>query len=76
MICAELSIRYLGVLLNSRKLNLVSCEPQIHQIKKKILIMVGEDSLFGGQTVANKNSNSCDYYLLVLGFHSSETMYH
>lgn len=27
MICGELPIRYLGVSLNSRKLNLVTCEP-------------------------------------------------
>lgn len=35
MVCGELPVRYLGVPLNSRKLNLASCDPLIHQIKKR-----------------------------------------
>lgn len=35
MINGTLPVRYLGVPLNSRKLNLVNCEPLIHQIKSR-----------------------------------------
>lgn len=36
MVCGVLLVRYLGVPLNSRKLNLVSCKPLLHQIKKRL----------------------------------------
>ncbi|XP_048599611.1 uncharacterized protein LOC106398140 [Brassica napus] len=36
MVCGTLPVRYLGVPLSSKKLNLTNCEPLIHQIKARL----------------------------------------
>lgn len=36
ILCVSLPFRYLGIPLNSQKLNLQICEPLLHQIKKRL----------------------------------------
>ena len=54
MICGTLPVRYLGVPLNSRKLNLVTCEPLIHQIKKKFSSWSVKSLSFAGRLLIIK----------------------
>ncbi|XP_056863927.1 uncharacterized protein LOC108850223 [Raphanus sativus] len=54
MLCGELPVRYLGVPLNSRKLTLVTCEPLIHQIKKRLSSWSVKSLSFAGRLLLIK----------------------
>lgn len=50
----SLPFHYLGVPLNSKKLNLVSCEPLLHQIKAKLSSWSVKSLLFAGKLLLIK----------------------
>lgn len=54
MTCGTLPVRYLGVPLNSRKLNLANCEPLIHQIKKRLSSWSVKSLSFSGRLLLIK----------------------
>lgn len=54
MVCGVLPIRYLGVPLNSKKLNLVNCEPLLHQIKKRLSSWTVKSLSFAGRLLLIK----------------------
>lgn len=54
MVCGELPIRYFGVPLNSKKLNLVNCEPLLHQIKKRLSYWTLKSLSFSGRLLLIK----------------------
>lgn len=54
MVCRELPIRYLCVPLHSKKLNLVNCEPLLHQIKKRLSSWTVKSLSFAGRLLVIK----------------------
>ncbi|KAL0696593.1 hypothetical protein Bca4012_063773 [Brassica carinata] len=54
MVCGALPIRYLGVPLNSKNLNLVNCEPLLHQIKKRLSSWTVKSLSFAGRLLLIK----------------------
>lgn len=54
MSCGTLHVRYLGVPLNSKKLNLANCEPLIHQIKSRLSSWSVKSLSFSGRLLLIK----------------------
>lgn len=54
MVCGTLPIRYLGVPIDSKKLNLLNCEPLLHQIKKRLSSWTVKTLSFAGRLLLIK----------------------
>lgn len=54
MVCGALPVRYLGVPLNSKKLNLLNCEPLLQQIKKRLSSWTVKSLSFAGKLLLIK----------------------
>ena len=70
MTCGKLPVRYLGVPLSSKKLNLSNCEPLIHQVKARFSTWSVKSLSFSGRllliktVIAGINTFWCSAFIL------------